>query len=249
MLCFEHVDVLVAAKVMVFLEKNGIILKLLILQYCFEVFLIEILLGELFNNKIALFYLSESLQEHLHVLLHFLRCLGLYFFRNALIVVQGTPSKCLHEELVLSGSPLGKALSQMPLVLKLDVFGHLLKLFLKPADLQAQLLQSTKVREKLELKVLSADVNGAIRQRLLGLSRHRILEKTRPLLHLGSCSLLVKLMEVARLALNRRLPLQPAATPRILRLLLSSLLHNEVLHLLFLFSEILILELKGINCL
>lgn len=79
MLLLHHVDVFISAKIMIFLEQNGIVFVLVEVQNCFKVLLVEIFLLKLSEDDIAFFGFSEPCQEHIEVVLYLLSRFGFNF--------------------------------------------------------------------------------------------------------------------------------------------------------------------------
>lgn len=78
---------------MILLQKDCIIFVLIIFEDGLEVLLIEIFLRELLDHKVPLFYFSEPFQKHFHVLFDLVGRLGFDLGRDALIVIERSPSE------------------------------------------------------------------------------------------------------------------------------------------------------------
>ena len=69
MLLLHHREVFESAKVMVFLEEDGIVFVLLEIENGLKIFLIKIFLLEFLEDDVSLFGLSESSQEDIEIVL------------------------------------------------------------------------------------------------------------------------------------------------------------------------------------
>ena len=70
MLFLHHRQIFRSAKVVILLEKNGIVLVLIKVQNGFEVLLVEIFVLELFDNDVSFFCFSKSSKEDVEVVLY-----------------------------------------------------------------------------------------------------------------------------------------------------------------------------------
>lgn len=158
MFFFNHVDVLCSTKVVILLEKNGIIFVLFPIQDSLKVLLIKVTVLELSQDDVSFFGFTESSQEDIEIVLNLFSCFGVNFRGDSINVIDWPSSEGFDELNVISLRPIMKSLLNILNVLIFQSIWNYFEVVLHLGNLQTQSLNFVKVRIKLKLEdLLSQD--------------------------------------------------------------------------------------------
>ena len=90
----HHADVLLAAEVVVLLEKDRVVFELIKVEDGLKIFLIKVFMLELLDDQVALLSFSKPRQKNIEIVLDLLCGLRVYLTGYALHIINVPPSKC-----------------------------------------------------------------------------------------------------------------------------------------------------------
>ena len=113
MFLLYEVDVLISAKVVIFLKKYRIVFILVKVKNCFEVFLVEVFVLEFTKDDVSFFGFPEPRKKYIEIMLNLLWRFWINLWGNALHIFDWPSFERFYELIIVFETPIAESLTDL----------------------------------------------------------------------------------------------------------------------------------------